>query len=65
MVPLQPAEGDLFVDRGFVPDGLKDPAKRKEGQPAGEVDIAGLARNPENRAPLPRTMMPPITVVLA
>lgn len=34
----------LFVNRGFVPDELKDPDKRPEGQVAGEVTINGLAR---------------------
>jgi surfeit locus 1 family protein len=48
VVPLQLADGSIvFVNRGFVPDELKDAAKRKEGQPAGEVEIVGLARKPE------------------
>ena len=34
----------LFVNRGFVPEALKDPAKRQPGQVAGEVTINGLAR---------------------
>lgn len=36
----------VFVNRGFVPYDLKDPAKRPEGQVAGKVTIIGLARNP-------------------
>ena len=48
VVPLQLADGGIvFVNRGFVPDELKDAAKRKEGQPTGEVEIVGLARKPE------------------
>ncbi len=48
VVPLQLADGSIvFVNRGFVPDELKDAAKRNEGQPAGEVEIVGLARKPE------------------
>jgi surfeit locus 1 family protein len=34
----------LFVNRGWVPDSLKDPAKRAEGQTAGTVTVTGLAR---------------------
>lgn len=34
----------LFVNRGFVPEALKDPAKRMAGQVAGEMTIKGLAR---------------------
>ena len=35
----------VFVNRGFVPFDRKDPATRAEGQVAGQVTIAGLARN--------------------
>lgn len=34
----------VFVNRGFVPDVLKDPAKRAEGQVAAPVTVTGLAR---------------------
>lgn len=34
----------VFVNRGFVPERLKDPAKRPEGQVGGEVEIVGLMR---------------------
>lgn len=34
----------LFVNRGFVPEALKGPAKRQPGQVTGEVTINGLAR---------------------
>ena len=48
VTPLQLADGSIvFVNRGFVPDELKDQAKRQEGGPAGEVEIVGLARKPE------------------
>jgi surfeit locus 1 family protein len=47
VVPLRLADGSVvFVNRGFVPDELKDTAKRKEGEPVGEVEIVGLARKP-------------------
>lgn len=43
--PLTLADGRVvFVNRGFVPDALKDPARRAEGQAAGPVTITGLAR---------------------
>jgi surfeit locus 1 family protein len=34
----------LFVNRGWVSDTLKDPAKRLEGQVSGPVTVTGLAR---------------------
>ncbi len=45
--PLQLVDGRIvFVNRGFVPYDLKDPAKRQEGQVEGEVSVTGLARDP-------------------
>ncbi len=35
----------VFVNRGFVPYALRDPATRPLGQVEGEVTITGLARN--------------------
>jgi surfeit locus 1 family protein len=37
--------GFVFVNRGFVPFDLKDPAKRLSGQTLGIVNITGLARS--------------------
>jgi surfeit locus 1 family protein len=34
----------IFVNRGFVPDQLRDPTKRPQGQIEGEITITGLAR---------------------
>lgn len=34
----------VIVNRGFVPEALKDPATRAEGQVEGEVVVTGLAR---------------------
>jgi surfeit locus 1 family protein len=34
----------LFVNRGFVPDEFRDPAKRAAGQIEGEVTVTGLYR---------------------
>jgi surfeit locus 1 family protein len=45
--PLDTAAGrTLFVNRGFVPDRLRDPSTRGAGLPAGEVEITGLLRRP-------------------
>jgi surfeit locus 1 family protein len=46
--PLRLADGALvFVNRGFVPTELRDPASRPESQPQGEVTVTGLVRAPE------------------
>jgi surfeit locus 1 family protein len=43
--PLVLADGRIvFVNRGFVPEALKDPAKRAEGQAIGPATVTGLAR---------------------
>jgi surfeit locus 1 family protein len=34
----------VFVNRGFVPESQKDPAKRAQGQVGGAVTVRGLAR---------------------
>jgi surfeit locus 1 family protein len=47
VAPLVMADGGtVWVNRGIVPDALRDPAKRPEGQIAGTVSIVGLARLP-------------------
>jgi len=63
LTPLQEPRGRIvFVNRGFIPAELKDPAKRSEGQIAGTVRVQGLLRFaptakpawflPDNRADL-------------
>lgn len=53
--PLKRSDGSIvFVNRGFVPSELRDPAKRDAGQVAGEVEIVGLVRGSEK----PRTFTP-------
>lgn len=47
--PLNTDAGRVYVYRGWVPDKLKDPALRAQGQIAGEVTLTGLARMPETR----------------
>ena len=45
VTPLVEADGDIvLVDRGFVPDALRDPARRLNGQLAGEVSLTGVLR---------------------
>jgi surfeit locus 1 family protein len=50
--PLEIAGGQsvIFVNRGFVPEELKDPAKRPQGQVEGEVEVIGLMRGPGHKA---------------
>ena len=46
ITPLITADGHLLlVDRGVVPDTRKNPAARADGNPLGEVEIAGLLRS--------------------
>lgn len=48
ITPMKTADGDVvLIDRGFVPDELKDQKTRIAGLPAGEVTIVGLARDAE------------------
>jgi surfeit locus 1 family protein len=45
LTPLREAGGRIiFVNRGFIPLELKDPAKRSAGQLSGTVRITGLLR---------------------
>ena len=48
---LKPEGGlpPVFVNRGWVPDTLKDPSKRAQGQVAGPVTVTGLVRLPEHK----------------
>lgn len=41
---VQPDGKIVLVDRGFVPDGLRDPARRAGGQVAGPVSLTGVVR---------------------
>lgn len=50
ITPLKLASGAIvMVNRGFVPTDLRDPARRPESQPQGEVTVTGLVRAPEAR----------------
>ncbi len=47
---LAGSERVLLVNRGFVPEGKRDPATRSEGQVGGEVEVTGLVRQPGTQA---------------
>jgi surfeit locus 1 family protein len=48
--PLRPEGGfPVYVNRGWVPDKLKDPTARAAGQIAGPVSITGLIRADEKQ----------------
>jgi len=47
VTPLQQADGSIvLVNRGWVPEARKDPAKRPEGQVGGTVTVDGAIRAP-------------------
>jgi surfeit locus 1 family protein len=41
--------GTVLVNRGFVPEALREPANRQAGAPRGLVHVVGLMRPPEGR----------------
>jgi surfeit locus 1 family protein len=50
ITPLRLADGStILINRGFVPQTLKDPAKRSGGQISGPVTITGYLRKAEQR----------------
>jgi surfeit locus 1 family protein len=51
ITPLETADGDMvLVDRGFVPDELKDPSSRAPGQVENVVTVTGIVRSPETQS---------------
>jgi surfeit locus 1 family protein len=45
VTPLMSRDGIVILtDRGFVPEPLKDPAKRPESRPSVEVTVTGIVR---------------------
>lgn len=49
--PLHLADGRfILVNRGYVTEALRSPSARAAGQPAGEVEVTGLLREPPQRA---------------
>jgi len=50
ITPLQQLDGTyILVNRGFVPDRLKDPKTRAQGQLEGHHNLSGLMRWPSQR----------------
>ncbi|MDF2118912.1 SURF1 family protein [Roseiarcaceae bacterium H3SJ34-1] len=50
LTPLRLDDGSrILVNRGFVPERLRDPATRAAGQTSGDVTVAGALRWPEER----------------
>ncbi len=50
ITPLTTEDGEtVLIDRGFVPDHLKDPALRAEGELEGVVAVTGLVRLPDRQ----------------
>ena len=51
LTPLRLADGPgvVLVNRGFVPEGARNPSVRVVGQTAGEVAVVGVLREPEGR----------------
>jgi surfeit locus 1 family protein len=50
LTPLRLASGAyVIVNRGFVPEALKDKAARREGELQGTLKVTGLMRPPEPR----------------
>jgi surfeit locus 1 family protein len=50
ITPLETSSGDVvLVDRGFVPERLKEPASRARGQVEEVVEMTGLARSSQKR----------------
>jgi surfeit locus 1 family protein len=50
ITPLETADGEMIlVDRGFVPDELKEPSARASGQIEGVVTVTGIACAPDRQ----------------
>jgi surfeit locus 1 family protein len=50
ITPLETADGEMVpVDRGFVPDELKDPATRASGQIEDVVTVTGIVRGSDRQ----------------
>jgi surfeit locus 1 family protein len=50
ITPLETGGGDMvLIDRGFVPDELKDPSTRTLGQVENVVTVTGIVRSPETQ----------------
>ena len=55
ITPLTTGQGEVvLIDRGFVPEELRDPSSRAQGELGGVVAVTGIVRVPETQA----TFMP-------
>jgi surfeit locus 1 family protein len=59
---VMPDQKIVLVDRGFVPDALRDPLRRAKGQAAGDIELTGVLRLSERPgtftpAPDPKTRL--------
>jgi surfeit locus 1 family protein len=51
ITPLETADGEMvLIDRGFVPDALRDPSTRATGQIENVVAVTGIVRAPDKQA---------------
>lgn len=52
VTPLRVAgtQTHILINRGYVSEEVRDPARRQAGQPSGEVVVVGLLRAPEGRS---------------
>ena len=45
VTPLASKEGVIvLVDRGFIPEPLKDAKRRPDSQPSGDIEVTGILR---------------------
>lgn len=58
LTPLRTAQGIVLVNRGFVPENLRDPSRRAAGQVQGPVTVTGLLRMTEPRGAFLRSNDP-------
>jgi len=50
ITPLETVDGEtVLIDRGFVPDRLKNPSSRAEGEVEEKVTFTGIVRLPETQ----------------
>ena len=50
ITPLRTEDGEVvLIDRGFVPDELRNPASRAQGELDGAVAVTGIVRVPETQ----------------
>ncbi|QOZ50449.1 SURF1 family protein [Bradyrhizobium sp. CCBAU 53338] len=59
LTPLLRVDGtQVLINRGFVPSERRDPSTRKDGNPAGQVEVTGLLRITEPKGGFLRDNVP-------